>query len=83
MPWAITASQPCASSQRASAAVVAELMTTIFSAFRRFTSAASGRPKWKLATLGLNSSTTSQSAASKGARTGPPTPASAGRPSSR
>ena len=83
LPWAMTASQPCPSSQRASSADVAELMTSIPASFTRLSSAASGMPKWKLTTLGLNSSTTSHIAAVNGARVGAFLPASAARPSSR
>ena len=56
-PWAMTASHPRPSSQRASSADVAELMTRP-AAFTRFSSAGSGRPKWKLAHLGLANSRT-------------------------
>ncbi len=67
-PWAITASQPRASSQRASSTVVAEETTLAPAARTRASSAASGRPKWKLTTSGLSDSTTAQVASSNGAR---------------
>ena len=55
--------------------VVAEAMTRMPAPFKRCIRDSSGRPKWKLATLGLNSSTRSQAAASKAARDGPLVPA--------
>jgi hypothetical protein len=67
-PCAMMASTPRASSQRASAAVVAELMITQPASLTRVTKASSGRPKWKLTTSGLSSSTASQKTASKAAR---------------
>ena len=79
-PWAITASTPWRSSQTASSQVVAEAMTRAPMARTAANSAASGRPKWKLATLGLNSISRSQNEASKAAREAPL--ASGGRPSS-
>ena len=82
-PWAMIASQPCSSSQTASATVVAE--ETIFApvARTRSRSAGSGRPKWKLTTSGRNSSTSAQKASSKGARWPAGVGASGSRPSSR
>ena len=59
LPCAITTSTPRASSQRASAAVVAELITRKCPALSRCKSPASGNPKWKLTTSGFVSSTTS------------------------
>ena len=62
------ASTPRASSQRASAAVVAELITRKPAALTRSNSVGSGNPKWKLTTSGLVASTTSHMVASKAVR---------------
>ena len=79
----MTASTPRVSSQRASAAVVAELRTRAPAALTRLTRPGSGNPKWKLTTSGLVSSTTSQKEALNAARLLEGTGAAGSIPSSR
>ncbi len=67
-PCAITPSTPCASSQRASATVVAEERVKAPAALTRASKPGCGKPKWKLTTAGRASSTTTHMASSKGAR---------------
>src|SRR5918995_1566802 len=59
----MTASTPCASSQRASSTVVAEEKILAPSARTRASSSFAGRPKWKLTTAGRNSASTSAASA--------------------
>ena len=61
-------SAPFSSSQIASRTMVADDITMQPAALTRFTSAGSGRPKWKLTTSGFSSSTSSHIASSNGAR---------------
>lgn len=82
LPWAITASAPFASSQSASATVVAHDRTLQPAARTRSSSSRSGSPKWKLITCGLVCSTTSHSADPKGGRSTGGDVKSCGRPRS-
>ena len=70
-PWAMIASTPRASSQRASSTVVAD--DTIFApdARTRASRSSAGSPKWKLTTAGLNSSSTPATSRLNGSRPGP------------
>ena len=62
------ASQPRSSSQRASATVVADAMTRQPAALTRASNAGAGKPKWKLTTSGLASSTTLHMSSPNGGR---------------
>ena len=62
----MTASTPCASSQRASSTVVAEDRIFAPQPRTRATRSAEGRPKWKLTTGGRNGSNASAASHSKG-----------------
>jgi hypothetical protein len=64
----MTAATPRSSSHCASAAVVAELITGKPAALSRPSSGSADRPKWKLTTSGVVSSTTSHIAASNAVR---------------
>ena len=75
-------SAPFSSSQIASFTIVADDITIAPAALTRLTSAASGRPKWKLTTSGFNSSTTAHIASSNGARLAALTGAAGSRPNS-
>ncbi len=70
-PCAITASQPRASSQRASSTVVADERIFAPVPFIRSTNLDSGSPKWKLTTSGLSSTTRSHRRLSNGDRGAP------------
>ncbi len=78
----MTASTPWACSHSASSTVVAEDRMRAPVARTRASSGAAGKPKWKLTTAGLNSSTSAAVASPKGARDAPATAANGSRPSS-